>query len=206
MRTIAEIAPRMTEQDFATFGKEVLGFMDGEEWSSDTLQEIAEYVHLCHGVTFQSPDDADRECANCGETVGYVSTRDWCDGCEEEGGTVSNITPHPADALIAEWERLTNTITRTTFPRLEVEEVTDDGETYMALRCPRCGSLAGEETLAAVDQCTRWNYADDPDDDSFDHARLFFNGADHGAGETLYYLHNDDHAVSLPDGWREDWG
>lgn len=24
----------------------------------------------------------ERECARCGDEVGYLSTRDWCDGCE----------------------------------------------------------------------------------------------------------------------------
>lgn len=115
------------------------------------------------------------------------------------------IETHPGDALIAEYERLENLIRQATFPQLEVEEVTDGGETYMALRCPRCGGLADDGNLAAVDRSMRWNYADAPDDDSFDHRRLTFNSADHEAEETLYYLHNDDHAVSLPDGWTEDW-
>lgn len=28
--------------------------------------------------------DDERECENCGETVSTLSSRDWCDGCEEE--------------------------------------------------------------------------------------------------------------------------
>lgn len=28
-------------------------------------------------------DDEPRECENCGDDVGYLSSRDWCDGCEE---------------------------------------------------------------------------------------------------------------------------
>lgn len=112
---------------------------------------------------------------------------------------------HPIDTLIARYEALAEEIRHAEAPRLTVEEVTDDGETFMALRCPRCGTLADYDNLAAVDQSTRWNYADAPDDDSFDHERLFFDSADHEAGETLYYLHDDDHAVSLPEGWTEEW-
>lgn len=26
----------------------------------------------------------ERECANCGDEVLFLSSRDWCDGCEEE--------------------------------------------------------------------------------------------------------------------------
>lgn len=113
---------------------------------------------------------------------------------------------HPIDALIDRYYALAEEIRNTEAPRLIVEEVTDDGETFTALRCPRCGTLAGYDNLAAVDQSTRWNYADAPDDDSFDHERLFFDGRERGDyGSTLYYLHNDDHAVSLPDGWMEEW-
>lgn len=118
---------------------------------------------------------------------------------------MTKITPHEGDALIAEYERLEQAIRMTTFPRLIVEKVEDDGEVYMGLRCPRCGALVDYDNLASVDQSTRWNYADMPDDDSFDHERLFFGSADHEAGETLYYLHNDSHAVSLPEGWTEEW-
>lgn len=118
---------------------------------------------------------------------------------------MTKITYHPGDALIAEYQALEEAIRRTAFPALEVETVTDDGETYQALRCPRCGGQVNDANLAAVDQSTRWNYADWPDDDSFDHERLTFNQGDSDFDSTLYYLHNDDHAVSLPDGWTEEW-
>lgn len=109
------------------------------------------------------------------------------------------------DVLIRKWEALADEIRAAEFPRLVVEEVTDDGETFVGLRCPRCGTLADYDNLAAVDQSVRWNYADTPDDDSFDHERLFFSQGDGEYSETLYYLHNDDHAVSLPEGWTEEW-
>lgn len=34
-------------------------------------------------ITIEGDEDA-RECANCGEEVLSLSSRDWCDGCEEE--------------------------------------------------------------------------------------------------------------------------
>lgn len=33
-------------------------------------------------------DDDYRECSNCGDDVRYLSTRDWCDGCEEEAANL----------------------------------------------------------------------------------------------------------------------
>lgn len=118
---------------------------------------------------------------------------------------MGTIEAHSGDALIAEYERLENAVRQTVFPRLFVDEVEDDGETSMGLRCPRCGTLATADNLAAVDRSTRWNYASEPDDDAFDHRRITFNGEGDDHEETLYYLHNDSHAVSLPDGWTEDW-
>jgi hypothetical protein len=42
-----------------------------------------------NGYDIDSPlppedDDDDQECGSCGETVEYLSSRGWCDGCEEE--------------------------------------------------------------------------------------------------------------------------
>lgn len=114
-----------------------------------------------------------------------------------------SITKTEGDKLIEQWYALAEQITATEFPRLEVEEVTDDGETYDALRCPRCGGLADEDSLAAVDQSIRWNYAEGIDMD--DEGVTFDGGGYSDYGSTLYYLHNDDHAVSLPEGWTEEW-
>lgn len=117
-----------------------------------------------------------------------------------------SVKPCEGDALIARYFELEVEIRSAQFPKLAVEEVTDGGETYMALRCPRCGSLATEDNLAAVDRALRWSYVHEPDDDSFDHQRLLFNGDGDGDYDaTLYYLHNENHAVSLPEGWTEDW-
>lgn len=115
------------------------------------------------------------------------------------------VNEHPGDDLIAYLAVLQEEIRGMAFPALAEEEVTDDGETYTALRCPRCGMLAGEGNLAAVDLSERWSYADEPDDDAFDHQHVTFNHGDDNYGDTIYYLHNDDHAVSLPDGWTESW-
>lgn len=117
-----------------------------------------------------------------------------------------SIQKHPGDALIEQREELEAKIRSTQFPELVEEEVTDDGETYMALRCPRCGLLVDDTNLAAVDEATRWTYSEGTDDDAFNHRRVtFFTDSTGDFGETIYYLHNDDHAVSLPDGWTENW-
>lgn len=116
-----------------------------------------------------------------------------------------SINEHPGDALIAQWEALEDTIRQTAFPALVEEEVTDDGETYMALRCTRCGTLAGAGALRAIDVAHRSSDAEEPNDDDFDHRRLTFYGDSAGDyTETIYYVH-DGHAVSLPDGWTENW-
>lgn len=42
-------------------------------------QRIAEVVA---GEAEDVEEDDERECANCGDTVQTLSSRDWCDGCE----------------------------------------------------------------------------------------------------------------------------
>jgi hypothetical protein len=94
------------------------------------------------------------------------------------------------------------------FPRLLVVTVEDgeelrwdDGE----LRCPVCDMRVYGETLAAVTVDEHWCYNYDTDVKSFASKRVTFDSdTDRDLGETLYYLHND-HGVSLPDGWTEDW-
>lgn len=118
---------------------------------------------------------------------------------------MSNITPHPGDALIEKIAAMQADLEATTFPELVEEEVTDDGETYMALRCPRCGLTVEAEDLNAVDVSERWSEADDTySDEVFDRCTITFTRGDNAYGETLYYLHTG-HAVSLPDGWKESW-
>lgn len=52
------------------------------------------------------PDEDLRECGNCGEPVAFLSSRDWCDGCEEEAdaaptGTWRKISCTERDELKA---------------------------------------------------------------------------------------------------------
>jgi hypothetical protein len=47
----------------------------GEAWEVDLRDESV--------VPRETDDDEQRECQNCHENVGYLSSRDWCDGCEE---------------------------------------------------------------------------------------------------------------------------
>ena len=94
------------------------------------------------------------------------------------------------------------------YPQLVVETVTDDGETFQAVRCPVCKSIVSEgfSGLHAVDTALRWT---EPEFD-MDHDEVDLYGEDDDApwGETLYYWHEaypKGHAVSLPEGWRENW-
>ena len=113
--------------------------------------------------------------------------------------TIESVT---GDGLIARIAELQSIVREYKFPELQIETVTDDGETYEALRCPRCGNLATEDDLYAVDTTDRWNGCGDIDVDNRD---ISFSSDGSGEfGETLYYLHNE-HAVSLPDGYRESW-
>ena len=118
------------------------------------------------------------------------------------------IKPVPEDALIEAYDVAQSALRNAAFPALVVEEVTDDDETYMALRCPRCGNLIDDGTLAAISPAESWDYNEYPDDDAFDHQRVTFVQDERpDLEETLYYMHGDTpgHAVSLPDGWTETW-
>ncbi|WP_336652979.1 MULTISPECIES: hypothetical protein [unclassified Leucobacter] len=117
-----------------------------------------------------------------------------------------SITRDAGDDLIVQIAKLQQSLRDHPFPALQVEEVTDDGETYTAIRCPRCDSLVDADDLYAVDTCDRQSPAESLDTDwALQHRRATFGAHDLGTfGETLYYLH-DTHPVSLPDGWDEDW-
>jgi hypothetical protein len=120
------------------------------------------------------------------------------------------VTPVPEDAVIEAYDAAQTAVRDVTdhFPRLVEEEVTDDGETYMALRCPRCEGLISDGDLFAISPAEHWGPNDYPDDDAFDHHRVTFDSSESpDLEETLYYRHGDypGHAVSLPEGWSEDW-
>lgn len=108
------------------------------------------------------------------------------------------------DALIRIYETAQKMVREAVFPALIEEEVTDDRETFMALRCPRCGQLVDE--LYAVSPAEAWSPSEDVDsDDAFDRRRITFDPSERpDLEETLYYKH-DEHAVALPDGWVEVW-
>lgn len=93
-----------------------------------------------------------------------------------------------------------------TFPRLEQVTVEDDGETYEALRCQVCDGIVSEDDLASVSVDEHWCYNEYVGDSALDYRQVTFDSdIDRDLGETVFYLHNDDHAVSLPEGWTEDW-
>jgi hypothetical protein len=117
------------------------------------------------------------------------------------------IEHHPFDDLVEAWGQAEAALKNpdTPAPALEVTEVTDDGETWTALRCPRCGSIVDPYELIAVDMSIRWNRSDDIGDEDFVRETISFAGSDHDDyGDTLFYMHNE-HTVSLPDGWKESW-
>jgi hypothetical protein len=117
-------------------------------------------------------------------------------------------TDTTGDALIAALAAAQTAVRNHTFPQLIEEEVTDDGETYMALRCPRCDYLVDDGDLYAISPAEHWAPNEYPGDDAFDHRRLTFDSGERpDLEETLYYNHGDGpgHAVSLPAGWSEDW-
>ena len=104
------------------------------------------------------------------------------------------------DDLIEEIGALFDKISLYEFPELEVETVTDDGETYEALRCPRCGSLVAEDDLYAVDFAERWTAASDI---STDNREVIFHFDEMGEFDSSVYYRHDDHAVNLPTNWTE---
>lgn len=117
-----------------------------------------------------------------------------------------SIATHHADKLIERLGALYKEIRAAQFPRLMVETVTDDGETFEALRCPRCQGLVDADDLYAVSPAESWDHAYDVDSDAAIENRTVTFYAPGGAewGDTLYYLHHD-HAVTLPEGWQEEW-
>lgn len=90
------------------------------------------------------------------------------------------------------------------FPRLTVENVTDDGETFVALRCPVCGSLVTDEDLALIQVSERRFMADEIMEEDFIHERITFEagGIRFGSSNLSYYLHDDRCMVALPENWK----
>lgn len=90
-------------------------------------------------------------------------------------------------------------------PELVEETVTDDGETYQALRCPTCGHLVDDgDEFYAVDVSERWSRAE-PD---HERVELDISQGDDDYSETLYYLHDSGsqpHPVIPPNAWSERW-
>lgn len=113
-------------------------------------------------------------------------------------------------ALVKIAEDLGKIIQGATFPALTVEEVTDDGETFTALRCPTCGNLVDEEELAVAENAERWSTVS-TDGIDFDRSLIEFDYSDRPDFDNAgYYMHGDlaggrgrtIHPVTLPDGWR----
>jgi len=59
---------------------------DGAWPGGDTVSILCEWF-TANGFDIDSPlppEDEDRCCAQCGDSVDFLSSRDWCDGCEAE--------------------------------------------------------------------------------------------------------------------------
>ncbi|WP_314457716.1 hypothetical protein [uncultured Microbacterium sp.] len=109
------------------------------------------------------------------------------DGTDYAAALVAFLTPGPtADALLATIEQLQQQVWAAA-PVLMVVTVTDDGETYRALRCPVCDQLVTDSygDLYAVDVSTRWSIAETDDD----HRQMSVSRGDDDYSSTLYYLH-----------------
>lgn len=154
-------------------------------------------------------------CGTCGrawaEDITPAGRCPWEDQHADDAQDDAHLAAH-GDALIAAYEQAQAALRAHAFPALEMETVTDDGETYEALRCPRCGILVdGPDDLYAVSPSEHWASAEVIDDAAFDYGRVRF-GSDPNFDleETLYYSHGmpgteGSHAVSLPTTWREEW-
>lgn len=126
-------------------------------------------------------------------------------GTEYAAALIAFLTPTTsADALLATIEQLQQQVWAAA-PVLMVVTVTDDGETYRALRCPVCDQLVTDSygDLYAVDVSTRWNIAETDDD----HQQMSVSRGDDDYSSTLYYLHTtgQPHAVVPPEDWTESW-
>ncbi|QHC60982.1 hypothetical protein [Rathayibacter sp. VKM Ac-2760] len=126
------------------------------------------------------------------------------DGTDHADALIAFLTPAPAaDRMLAAIESLHQQVWAAA-PVLTVETITDDGETYQALRYPVCARLVSDGgELRAVDVSTRWSRAE-PDAEN---RQMDVSAGDHDYGSTLYYLHRtgEAHAVVPPEGWSETW-
>lgn len=117
-----------------------------------------------------------------------------------------NISELSGPELVTLFHAVMTALPKADYPQLIEEQVTDDGETYDAVRCPVCGSLVSDsDDIYAVDVALRWTSAEFRTDYS---TVELDGGHDADYGDTLYYKHGDgksSHAVSLPDGWTEEW-
>lgn len=129
---------------------------------------------------------------------------------DDDAQEVAHLAAH-GDALIEAYYAAQNDLRGHAFPALNPETVTDDGETYEALRCPRCGGLVDADALYAVSPAEHWAPAEEIGDWELDHGVITFErGENPDLDETLYYSHgmpgqDDSHAVSLPNNWTENW-
>lgn len=115
------------------------------------------------------------------------------------------IAASPEIALAA-FYALSEKISELKFPELLVEDVDDDGDTFKALRCPRCRQIVSEgDGFSEVDLAIRWNPSMGISEEEFVHNQVLISTSDSNF-ETLHYRCDQcGEAVSLPEGWISSW-
>lgn len=115
------------------------------------------------------------------------------------------------DALVTEDTDLLLTLLATVrdrlrnaeFPEMIAHDVWDDGESYLALRCPRCESSSPDSSgIMAVDLSERWTTGDEEIDEER-HAVSFTYDETAEYEGSHYQCAQCYGPVTLPDGWRE---
>lgn len=85
------------------------------------------------------------------------------------------------------------------FPRLIAQDEEDGPE----LVCPHCGTGTWKDALVVVDLATRWTYASNQAYDFKEHEIHFEYDGDSDFSGLHYRCGNCEHAVALPEGWKE---
>jgi hypothetical protein len=73
---------------------------DGCRLNSAQVEEFAAlFIHAAWqaGAGAARLQDDLRECSRCGDRVAYLSSRDWCDGCEQEEGQAEGLAAADLD-------------------------------------------------------------------------------------------------------------
>ena len=114
------------------------------------------------------------------------------------------IAEHP-DLALRVRDMVTTYVRDAEYPALQVEQITDDGETYDGMRCPWCHvDVANADELVALDENDRVTTFT-ADDFDWDRHSISTTYDGHGQFDGLDYVHLECYRpVALPEGWREN--